>query len=382
MTELAPLLGYPIINSKSSYTLSNGDKVVTLEYLNLSTNGIFLEFSMPTIPLTYDEVYRTLAYVGISDQIGNAVVYVTMYYSQSNNISYDITVNDIQIITGNIYTPGDTFSMYLDGARVFFNINGNSIRSETFVAQSTSIYQFVSWAISYNNLTTFDQVRFYPTGLLGLFNYAFDASLGSRLFVGSDVSINGNLYINGPINPGYNPTALTLPGEIGYSITSDISSIDIPIGVWLVQLQLGYYAGISQSYSNTMGIYPTVMLDDISLNFGSGIVLPQRVPRITNTLPVAYTDLNVDYSNPVAPNNDPSIYQYYTNYPYYNQVINVRSMSFVINATDIDVNNNSIDCNLNVSCIGNAYFDISQANDTLIGSVFYNNINWTVTRIA
>ena len=46
------------------------------------------------------------------------------------------------------------------------------------------------------------------------------------------------------------------------------------------------------------------------------------------------------------------------------------------------IGNNSIECNLNVGCIGNVYLNITEANDTLIGSVYYNNINWTVTRLA
>ena len=279
----------------------------------MATSGIYFEFIIPKGTDTYSENI----YVGLSKKTGPSEApsnpfYIKLYEDSGSN--YEIYIYDtiVHEFTGK-YNEGDLLSVYFDGTNVSCCLNGSIINAPRSFSNDGSSYRFLCWSDSLFFSRTFNRVKFYPTGLLGptgpagpALDTSIDTNLGSRLFVSSDATITGNLYVNGAINPTYNPTSLVSQDNIGHSITiSDSSSVTIPIGVWLVNVQIGYYAGISRNYSNT-GTYATTMYDDISFNLGSGIVVPSTSPRITNNLPaVAYTDLNVDYNSPVAPMNDP-----------------------------------------------------------------------------
>ena len=70
--------------------------------------------------------------------------------------------------------------------------------------------------------------------------------------------------------------------QIGYSYVSDISHIFLNPGVWFIQNQLGYNVGINSSNYNSSNM---MAYDDISYNFGQGISIPTKIPRISNAIP-------------------------------------------------------------------------------------------------
>jgi len=173
ITDLAVSAGSPTINSKDSFTLySNLDYVTTVQSFNLSTNGIFLEFIMPVLLVSDLPPYPNLAYMGLKNSNGDNSFKIYMYNTDA--VHYDIVIFNTTVFTGT-YTfadgagySGDIFTAYFDGSNVYCNINGTNVYSGSFSNDSSRIYKLISWPETHDNLSiTFNQVKFYPAGLLG-----------------------------------------------------------------------------------------------------------------------------------------------------------------------------------------------------------------------
>jgi hypothetical protein len=246
ITDLVVLAGSPTINSKDSFTLySNVDYVTTSQSFNLSTNGIFLEFIMPVLLVSDLPPYPNLAYMGLKNSNGDNSFKIYMY--NIGTVRYDIIIFNTTVYTGT-YTfadgsgyTGDIFNAYFDGSNVYCNINGTNVYSGSFSNDSSRIYKLISWPETHDNLSiTFNQVKFYPAGLLGptgssaqgtssnrgniaivdaVYGDDSTASVGGLPFATVDIAL---FYVV------YGQEVLVLPGT--YNI---YSSLYIPTGVTL-----------------------------------------------------------------------------------------------------------------------------------------------------
>jgi hypothetical protein len=156
-TTLIGTSGSPIIHTPSSYTLtSDTDFVTTVETINGSAEGIYLQFKVPTILDTDVVLFRIMD------------IPRTYYYDfRINNLSVNTYVHGVLSTSFGTYNAGDILSIYSDGETVFFkNITlGTIYDQQPFTASS---YYFESYIFSYSTYSyLIENVRFYPTGKRG-----------------------------------------------------------------------------------------------------------------------------------------------------------------------------------------------------------------------
>jgi len=170
MTDLTILAGSTAtINSPTSFTLnSNTDKIGTVEFLTLSTTGIYLEFVMP---VGIDGQSDTI-YVGLNKKTGPSEppsnpFYVKLYEDSGSN--FEIYINDtiINDFSGK-YNADDLLSVYFDGTTVSCCLNGIVINTPRSFPNDGSSYRLYCWMENSLSSKTIHRVKFYPTGLLGL----------------------------------------------------------------------------------------------------------------------------------------------------------------------------------------------------------------------
>jgi hypothetical protein len=76
--------------------------------------------------------------------------------------------NDSGYETGT-YTPGDIFSIYMDGSSVFFQLNGSTLNDPplTITDPIYKLYIYATYIDAYSPPYTISNIRFYPTGKAG-----------------------------------------------------------------------------------------------------------------------------------------------------------------------------------------------------------------------
>jgi hypothetical protein len=215
------LLGSPTIIPGSITINSANDEVSSQEYFNSNDLGIYLQAKLPNIS-SGDSFYIGLYLYG-----AGLKYYGYVYY---NSGPYIQIYKETTVIAQGNYTPGDLFSIYLDGFDANYNIGNNY-----YSTQQTINGRFSSNLLQdlYNGTPiNFQQFLFYPTGKKGNLGYtgatgiqgptgpggsgsisgttgtilkfsssdsATDSSIsddGTKVTIGSNTQINGILYLN------------------------------------------------------------------------------------------------------------------------------------------------------------------------------------------
>jgi hypothetical protein len=161
-TTLTVEAGTADILSPTSFVIKTIDTVVsTVEYLDALHEGTYAQFVAPAVAIDGDAFV-----VGIIDS-SLAVFYTFSFkYGTAGNefeLNYPGAPGGLQP-----YTPTDVFSIYTDGASVFFYKNALLIGGP-ITLNTTVQYKFVAASITVSEPAgyTFTNVRFYPTGKLG-----------------------------------------------------------------------------------------------------------------------------------------------------------------------------------------------------------------------
>jgi hypothetical protein len=132
------------------------DSVNSYEYFNSIDTGIYLQTVLPNITA------GNSSYIGLFSFGGGLIYYGHLSYSSGPYI--ELYKQSSLIVSGN-YTPGDLFSIYLDGINANYNIGSATYVTEQNInarfACTVSLGSFSGTPIELN------QFLFYPTGRRG-----------------------------------------------------------------------------------------------------------------------------------------------------------------------------------------------------------------------
>jgi len=163
-TTLTVLAGSPIINSPTSFTLTENpsDLIATIERLNAVNEGIYFQTALPEI--SPGDVIIIL----IATPSGTATL-ARVDLTNTGTPDAECFIQgptSIGSITG--YNAGDILSIYWDGNSLFFSISGNAtVLSGTVGTPYGSEYILTAYSAISSTTYAFNNVRFYPTGKLG-----------------------------------------------------------------------------------------------------------------------------------------------------------------------------------------------------------------------
>jgi len=161
LVTLIPTLS-ATISSPSSFTFFSGasdtTNVHSLESYD-NSQGFFMQVGIPEYPA--NSYYVNLKLDGLDNSYGIKI---------SNDISdigaYELYYNNNNTLYSGTYSDAFRFSLYSDGREVYYEIDGNTIISTTYSADT---YYFYSYPIiTLANDITFTDVLYYPTGKRGI----------------------------------------------------------------------------------------------------------------------------------------------------------------------------------------------------------------------
>jgi len=152
--------------------IQNGSdqRVYTLESFG-SDQGMYVQSQIPDMLADQDQIL-----FGLKDNADNWAYYVKLTHnlpSVGNMVIYNAYGNDINndvLDYGQIYNPSDVFSIYIDGEKVYFKINGITIQTIDFVVNPSLSYKFFCETLVGTNPAntlsvdySFEFFKFYPT---------------------------------------------------------------------------------------------------------------------------------------------------------------------------------------------------------------------------
>lgn len=168
-----------LLNGDNGFNILSGiqngmdQSVYTIESFG-SDQGMYLQVELPIMLADQDDVLfgikdsqNVLAYyiklTYNTPSVGNMVI----YNAYGNDVNYDVLAYD------QVYNPGDVFSIYIDGEKVYFKINGITKQSIDFLVNPSLSYRFFcetsvgdlvgpggnTLSVNYN----FENFKFYPT---------------------------------------------------------------------------------------------------------------------------------------------------------------------------------------------------------------------------
>ena len=160
--------------SPTSLTLLSGavggsSSVTTLESFDSASEGVYMQFTVPSYFNGDDAIT-----VGLSALSGQSVpgasypyLFLLAFFLVGDG-SYLTAYNDYQSGQNGTWSPGDTFSIYVDTSVVNFYQNGTKIHTTPNLP--TGILQFQASPYSDNSLidsVSLNNIRFYPSGKVG-----------------------------------------------------------------------------------------------------------------------------------------------------------------------------------------------------------------------
>ena len=189
--------GNPIILPGSITINSSLEIINSLEYLDSTKSGLYFQSKLPNV-ITGDQIY-----LGLFRYALGVTYYAILSYNSGPyiDICYDSTI----IASGN-YTPGDLFSIYLDGVNANYFLEGNS-----YVVPQNINGRFACTLLP-NTFSgtplTFSQFLFYPTGKIGSGITGSNGSTGATGSTGPTGSngTNGATGATGATGGGINGT--------------------------------------------------------------------------------------------------------------------------------------------------------------------------------
>ena len=213
--------------------IQNGSdqSVYTIESFS-SDQGMYLQVNLPIMLNDQDHIF-----IGLKDNLNNWAYYVELTHntpSVGNMIIYD-SIGGV-ITYSQTYNQGDIFSIYVDGEKVYYKINGLTLWSCDFITNSSLKYKFFCetniGTLPNNTLSSdysFEEFKFYPTG---------------------SVSIRKNLLPTSTKNSDY------IVSLEDYVIRVDATNNDVTISL----------PSVSSSYGNGRGYEFVIKRVDNSLN--------------------------------------------------------------------------------------------------------------------
>jgi hypothetical protein len=163
------------LDSDSIFHISSGiqngmdQSLYTIESFG-SDQGMYLQAELPIMLADQDNIL-----FGIKDSQDNWAYHIKLTYDNpttGNMVIYDAYgVDDFETLdTGQTYNPSDIFSIYIDGEKVYFKINGITVQSTDFLINPSLSYRFFcetlvgtnpsnTLSVDYN----FEKFKFYPT---------------------------------------------------------------------------------------------------------------------------------------------------------------------------------------------------------------------------
>lgn len=191
-TTLVRSLGLPnIIDTTTVEFNGNNQSVVTSESFNLLNEGVFFQATVPV--LTSNTVTIDLGISSIFGVVRQNYFFRVEYVNPSTSkiTIYNGTTTDPALLYTETYFLNTRLSIYGDGLRLIFEINGIRRSISDFVNSSANYYLNINSTQSSTVRHTIRDIRFYPTGLKG------DSIIGPTGPVGPVNSIifdGGNAY--------------------------------------------------------------------------------------------------------------------------------------------------------------------------------------------
>ena len=154
-TTFNVIAGSAVITSPTSINLlTTGDAVRSVEYLESTSEGIYFQCALPAVTAANTLIIGIITI----DEVNPYSIFLT------NTNSYELYYIGGATETGT-YTPGDIFSIYLDGSSVFFKLNGIILNAPLSI--SHGIYRSLIIADTASQTYAISNIRFYPTGKRG-----------------------------------------------------------------------------------------------------------------------------------------------------------------------------------------------------------------------
>jgi hypothetical protein len=151
--------GSPTITPGTITINTESDGISSYEYFDSSITGIYFQSILPSI------INGDIFYVGLYKYGGGLLNYAKIFYNSGPYI--EIYDESTLLAYGN-YSPGDLFSIFLDGININYSVSGSSYTI-------TSIPQISNFRYSCTIITsgfsgtpaTFSKFLYYPTGNKG-----------------------------------------------------------------------------------------------------------------------------------------------------------------------------------------------------------------------
>ena len=223
-TTLITYVGSPTI-TPTSITFNNpNDEVVSQEFLNLNTNGIYCQIQLATL-----SVNGSRYFIQFVDNTTSRLLYYDVYNQTGSNKITLYTGAGSSIFTYNGFSNGDILSAYFDGVSLNTLINGVSENTYTFTSANPFQLDAVYLPTGGDtNTVTLPIVYYYPSGLKGAqgnvgptgASFTFDVPAKYVIYSAGSTGATGNIDFQHKSNTGI------------ISVNEDLNyTSDYPIGI-------------------------------------------------------------------------------------------------------------------------------------------------------